>query len=132
MEAKNHAAVEARRVALQAELERLVRVLVEQYAPECIILYGSFAQGEIHEWSDLDLCVIKRMDKPLFARLEEVALLVLPRVGCDIIVYTPEEFEAAKRRRHYWIVDEILGKGRLLYQKKEDGYAGELACLCAR
>ena len=123
-ETKNCAAGEARRAVLQAELERIMRVLAEQYDPESIILYGSFAHGDIHEWSDLDLCVIKRTEKPLFERLEEVALLVLPHVGCDIIVYTPEEFMAAKQRRHYWIVDEILDKGRVLYQK-ENGYAGE-------
>jgi hypothetical protein len=40
-EATTHAAVEARRIGLQAELERIVRVLVEQYDPECVILYGS-------------------------------------------------------------------------------------------
>ena len=69
---------------LQAELERIVRVVVEQYAPECVILYGSFAHGDIHEWSDLDLCVIKRTEKRFIERLEEVGLLTLPRVGCQI------------------------------------------------
>jgi hypothetical protein len=37
-EATTHAAVEVRRTRLQAELERIVRVLVEQYDPECVIL----------------------------------------------------------------------------------------------
>jgi predicted nucleotidyltransferase len=61
-EATPQAAVEVRRIELRAELERIVRVLVEQYDPECVILYGSFAHGNIHEWSDLDLCVIKRTE----------------------------------------------------------------------
>ena len=80
-EVTTHAAVEVRRAALQAELECIVRVLVEQYDPECVILYGSFAHGDIHEWSDLDLCVIKRTEKRFIERLEEVGLLTLPRVG---------------------------------------------------
>jgi len=87
-EATNRAAVKVRRTRLQAELERIVRVLVGQYDPECVILYGSFAHGDIHEWSDLDLCIIKRMEKRFIERLEEVGLLTLPRVGCQILVYT--------------------------------------------
>jgi len=86
-EATTHAAVEIHRTRLQAELERIVRVLVEQYDPECVILYGSFAHGDIHEWSDLDLCVIKRTEKRFIERLEEVGLLTLPRVGCQIRLF---------------------------------------------
>jgi hypothetical protein len=48
-EVGTHAAVEVRRIRLQAELERIVRVLVEQYDPECVILYGSCEHGDIHE-----------------------------------------------------------------------------------
>src|SRR5262245_9352793 len=122
-EAANHAAVEVRRAALRAELERVVRVLVEQYDPECIILYGSFAHGAIHEWSDLDLCVIKWTEKRFIERLEEVGLLTLPRVGCQILVYTPQELEAVKQQGHYFFVDEILGKGKVLYER------GKAICL---
>ena len=117
MEVTHRATVEVRRAALQAELERIVRVLVEQYEPERIILYGSFAHGEIHEWSDLDLCVIKRTEKRFIERLEEVGLLTLPRVGCQILVYTPEELAAMERRGHYFFIDEILRKGKVLYER---------------
>ena len=120
VEATSRAAVEARRAVLQAELERIVCVLVEQYDPECIILYGSFARGDIHEWSDLDLCVVKQTEKRFYERLGEVGQLTLPHVGCQIVVYTPAEFEAARRRGHYFIVGEILGKGKVLYAKGQD------------
>jgi HEPN domain-containing protein/predicted nucleotidyltransferase len=114
----NQAAIEARRAALQAELERIVRVLIEQYDPERIILFGSFVHGNIHEWSDLDLCVVKRTDTPFYKRLEEVGLLTLPRVGTEILVYTPEEIAVAREQGNYFIVGEILGKGKLLYKRE--------------
>ena len=69
------------------------------------------------EWGDLDLCVIKRTEKRFIERLEEVGLLTLPRVGCQILVYTPEELEAVKQQGHYFFVDEILGKGKVLYER---------------
>src|SRR5215510_10755208 len=122
-EATTRAAVEVRHARLQAELERIVCVPVKQYDPECIILYGSFAHGDIHEWSDLDLCVIKRTEKRFIERLEEVGLLTLPRVGCQILVYTPKELEAVKQQGHYFFVDEILGKGKVLYER------GKALCL---
>jgi predicted nucleotidyltransferase len=115
----NQAAIEARRAALQAELERIVRVLIEQYDPERIILFGSFVHGNIHEWSDLDLCVIKQTDTPFMRRLKEVGLLTLPRVGAEILVYTPEEIETAQRQGNYFIVGEILAKGKVLYEKED-------------
>ena len=101
-----------RRTRLKAELERIVRVLVEQYDPECVILYGSFAHGDIHEWSDLDLCVIKRSEKRFIERLEEVGLLTLPRVGCQILVYTPEELEAVKQQGHYFFVEKFSARAK--------------------
>src|SRR3989442_1915139 len=75
-------------------------ILIREHEPEKMILFGSAAQGEIHEWSDLDLVVIKRTDKPLLERIEEVLRLVRPKVGLDVLVYTPEEMEdlIAERR----------------------------------
>ena len=49
-----------------------MEILIREHEPEKLILFGSAAQGEIHEWSDLDLVVIKRTDKPLLERIEEV------------------------------------------------------------
>src|SRR2546427_1869764 len=85
--------VEERGLRLEQELHRMVEILIREYEPEKLILFGSAAQGELHEWSDLDLVVIKRTDKPLLERIEEVLRLVRPKVGLDVLVYTPEGVE---------------------------------------
>src|SRR2546422_11558067 len=92
--------VEQRGLRLEQELHRIMEILIREHEPEKLILFGSAAQGEIHEWSDLDLVVIKRTDKPLLERIEEVLRLVRPKVGLDVLVYTPEEMEdlIAERR----------------------------------
>lgn len=46
----------------ERSLERIVAVLVKEYGPEKIILFGSLASGYVHEGSDLDL-VITCLDK---------------------------------------------------------------------
>src|SRR2546422_5253833 len=87
-----------------------MEILIREHEPEKLILFGSAAQGEIHEWSDLDLVVIKRTDKPLLERIEEVLRLVRPKVGLDVLVYTPEEMEGLVADRRGFVLDEIIYK----------------------
>lgn len=78
--------------ALNTELARIADVLVNNYNPQKIILFGSLAAGNAHGFSTIDLIVVKESDKGFHERLKEVGLLVMPREACGILVYTPEEF----------------------------------------
>jgi predicted nucleotidyltransferase len=102
---------------LHEELERIRVRIIERYDPEKIILFGSLASGNVHEWSDIDLVVIKQTSKPYFQRLKELALLTRPKVGVNFFVYTPSEVEKMESDGNFFIVEEILGKGRLLYDR---------------
>jgi len=110
--------VEERGLRLEQELHRIMEILIREYQPEKLILFGSAAQGELHEWSDLDLVVIKRTDKPLLERIEEVLRLVRPRVGLDVLVYTPEEMESLIGERRVFVLDEIIYKGAVAYERR--------------
>ena len=110
-------AVKKRKNKLEGELRRITKIIVEKYRPEKIILFGSFAQGKIHEWSDLDLVIVKNTRKRFIERLHEVRLMARPNVGVNFIVYTPQEMARMTRDRHYFLMDEIIGKGRTLYEK---------------
>ena len=110
--------VEQRGLRLEQELHRIMDILIREHEPEKMILFGSAAQGEIHEWSDLDLVVIKRTDKPLLERIEEVLRLVRPKVGLDVLVYTPEEMEDLIAERRVFVLDEIIYKGAVAYERR--------------
>jgi predicted nucleotidyltransferase len=105
-----------RRALLQRELDRTVRLLRDEYNATAIMLYGSVASEDIHEWSDLDLVVIKETERRFLDRIRDVIELVQPRVGTDIIVYTPEEFAQLAQDRPF-VRDEIVAKGKILYAK---------------
>src|SRR2546422_76417 len=109
--------VEERGLRLEQELHRMVEILIRKYEPEKLILFGSAAQGELHEWSDLDLVVIKRTDKPLLERIEEVLRLVRPKVGLDVLVYTPEEMEGLVADRRGFVVGEVIFKRAAAYEE---------------
>jgi predicted nucleotidyltransferase len=107
-----------RRAILVRELERIRAVLIERYRPERIIVFGSLARAldddsadAVHEWSDIDLVVVKRVGGRFVERVQEVLDLVQSTVGLNVLVYTPEEMAAAEREGNFFVRDEILGRG---------------------
>jgi predicted nucleotidyltransferase len=104
-----------RKNLLERSLERIVAVLIKEYKPERIILFGSLAYGDVHEWSDLDLVIIKETSMRPIDRQVEVYSLVKPEVGMDLFIYTPKEFEYL-RSVGFSLVKEITEKGKIIYE----------------
>jgi len=106
-----------RKAALEAELKRILPIIIEKYQPEKIILFGSLATGEVHEWSDIDLAIIKETELNYFDRLLEFKRLLDVKLAMDVFIYRPQEFANRIKENHYFIVDEILSKGKVLYER---------------
>ncbi len=107
-----------RKKQLEAELARMVRVLSADAMVEKMIVFGSLASGEIHEWSDIDLLVVKETNKRFLDRSYEVRMKLKTREAADFVVYTPQEFvEMAQSRR--FVREEIVEKGRVVYERQE-------------
>ena len=100
-------------VALHAILEKLIN----EYRSEKIILFGSLATGNVSEWSDIDLAIIKETPKPFVDRSVEAALLCRAPVGVDYLVYTPKEFSQLLLDKNPFVVEEIVHKGKVLYER---------------
>lgn len=104
---------------LTEEVQRITRILVEQYRAERVILFGSLATGfpadAVHDASDIDLAVVKPTTARFVDRVREAMDLVEPRVGLNLLVYTPGEIAAAQSLGPSFIRDEILGKGKPLF-----------------
>ena len=106
-----------RKLLLDKEMSRCIRLLTEYGSPEKIILFGTLAKGEVHEWSDIDLVIVERTQLPFFQRIKKVRKLIQPKVGMDIIVYTPEEFDQLCSDRSFF-QEEIIGKGEIVYERE--------------
>ena len=91
------AAGERRRRDLSAELERITRALPD-LAVKRALLFGSLARGEVRGQSDLDLILIVDTGEPFVERCARFYASLEPRIGMDLLVYTPAEFEAMKDR----------------------------------
>jgi uncharacterized protein len=104
-----------RKKLLDQELARYIRLLTKHGNPEKVILFGTLAKGQVHEWSDIDLVVVEKTQLPFFQRLRKVRKLLQPEVGMDIMVYTPEEFTRLCAERPFFR-EEIIEKGKIVYE----------------
>lgn len=108
----------------EKRLERILFEIVEaikvKYAPERIILYGSFAYGIPDENSDIDLLIIKKTpERPLDRRVRVRRIVDIRDPSYPAfspLVLTPEEI---KRRLEIGdqFIQEILTKGEVLYAR---------------
>jgi predicted nucleotidyltransferase len=105
-----------RKQLLDEEMNRCLSMLTEQGSPEKIILFGTLANGAVHEWSDIDLVIVERTQLPFFQRIKKLRKLLKPRVGMDIMVYTPEEFDRLCAERPFF-KEEIISKGEVVYER---------------
>ena len=105
-----------RALLLNKELNRWLKILISQYNPQKILLFGSLPQKKVKEWSDIDLIIIKETNKPFLDRIKEVLLLLEPKVGTDLLVYTPAEYDYLCNNRTFF-KDEIVKKGVVLYER---------------
>jgi predicted nucleotidyltransferase len=99
------------------KIDEMVRRIVERFAPEQIILFGSHARGTARSDSDVDLLVVmsvagSKREKQIELRcaLHDIS------VAKDIVVATPEEVE---RRRNIvgTIIRIALREGKVLYDR---------------
>ena len=109
-------ASEKRRESLNRELERWLPLLIEHERPDKIIVFGSYSTGQVREWSDLDMVIVKETEARFLDRSRQVLLLLKPKVGLDVLVYTPQEFEQLSRERAF-VRREIVDKGKVIYER---------------
>ena len=101
---------------LEEELARYLDVLRLDEALDRVIVFGSLASGELHDGSDIDLVVVTKTNLPFWKRLRDLRRRLQPRVGTDLLVYTPDEFAGLCRERSF-VRDEIATKGRVVYER---------------
>jgi predicted nucleotidyltransferase len=98
-------------------LRGIVRNLVRHYKPEKLILFGSRARGRCRADSDIDLAVVKKTRRKFIDRILDARRAADTWEAVDIVVYTPEEVARMEREGQYFWMDEILGRGRVLYER---------------
>jgi predicted nucleotidyltransferase len=96
-------------------IRRFARKLGERFHPDRIILFGSYAYGEPHAGSDVDLLIVM----PAASEINQSIRMTLefePPFPLDLIVRTP-----AKLRRRLAegssFLHQIVTRGKVLYEE---------------
>jgi predicted nucleotidyltransferase len=99
------------------ELKIIIDKVVAHYNPDKIVLFGSYAKGNPHDDSDLDLLIIKDTSLSRHARGRDVkGLFYGSMVPIDFVFCTNQEVEDSKHAI-FSFVDRVLAMGKVLYEK---------------
>jgi predicted nucleotidyltransferase len=97
------------------QIDEIVKRIADNYHPEKIILFGSYAYGTPTEDSDLDLLIIKDTELPRRKRGREVRKhLRGMKIAIDLLVYTKQEVEEWRDVNTAFITT-VMGKGKVLH-----------------
>jgi predicted nucleotidyltransferase len=103
----------------RAVIRDYARQIAEQFRPERIILFGSYAYGKPHKDSDVDILVVM----PAYDEINQ-AVRILEKTNSsfplDLIVRTPHNLRW-RLEEGDWFLREIVGRGRVLYEKAHRG-----------
>jgi len=105
-------------------LRRVVGRYVRAFAPERIVLFGSYAKGTNQAGSDMDLLIIVRVEDRSGAsarRARQLASDCFPPV--DVAFATAEEVEQAALDRNPFLLS-VLGTGVTVYERPGSGNSG--------
>src|SRR5437763_1368943 len=99
-----------------AAIRRFARQLGERFHPDRIILFGSYAYGQPHGGSDVDLLVVMPTANEVNQSIR-MTLAFEPPFPLDLIVRTPEK---VKRRlaEGSSLVTEIMTRGKVVYEER--------------
>jgi predicted nucleotidyltransferase len=96
-------------------LREIVARIVRRLPDCCVVLFGSHANGDARQGSDVDLLVVAETDQDPLALAGELYCLLRPRTfPLDVVVMTPEELQA-RRNGFDTFIREVLRRGRVLH-----------------
>ncbi len=94
--------------------------IVQEFQPERIILFGSYAYGTPTPDSDVDLLVIVPFEGKAPRKSLEILNKVDPKFSVDIVVRTPEQVQQRLAWNDFFLRD-IMEKGKVLYEAAYPG-----------
>ena len=109
------------------QIDDFGRRVGEEFHPERVVLFGSYARGAATADSDVDVLVVTRFEGRSVDKSVEIRLRTNPPFPLDLLVRTPE---VVRQRIEMgdWFLRDILRHGKVLYEAPD----GKLALLRRR
>jgi len=97
------------------KIEQFSQAIAQEFKPDKIILFGSYAYGNPQDDSDVDLLVILPYKGSSFRKTWEILNKIQPKFAIDLLVRTPVEVEQRLGWNDFFL-REIMEKGKVIYE----------------
>jgi predicted nucleotidyltransferase len=99
-------------------VKRFINLIIKKFNLKKIIIFGSFARGDYHKGSDLDLIIVGEFKERFIDRIGKIIELNDSDLEIDAMVYTEEEFQKMIQERRPFI-EQVLEEGIVVYEKRD-------------
>jgi len=99
-------------------VKRFINLIIRKFNIKKIIIFGSFARGDYHKGSDLDLIIVGEFKERFIDRIGKIIELNDSDLEINAIVYTEEEFQKMIKERRSFI-EQALEEGIVVYEKRD-------------
>lgn len=99
-------------------VKRFINLIIKKFNLKKIIIFGSFARGDYHKGSDLDLIIVGEFKERFIDRICKIIELNDSDLEIDAMVYTEEEFQKMIKERRPFI-EQALEEGIVVYEKRD-------------
>ena len=99
-------------------VKRFINLIIKKFNLKKIIIFGSFARGDYHKGSDLDLIIVGEFKERFIDRIGKIIELNDSDLEIDAMVYTEEEFQKMIQERRPFI-EQALEEGIVVYEKRD-------------
>ena len=99
-------------------VKRFINLIIKKFNLKKIIIFGSFARGDYHKGSDLDLIIVGEFKERFIDRIGKIIELNESDLEIDVMVYTEEEFQKMIKERRPFI-EQALEEGIVVYEKRD-------------
>ncbi len=101
----------------EKEISIIKDQIVKEFAPEKIILFGSYAWGKPTDDSDVDFLIVQNSNQKRTERQKALQeKLAKNAVPMDLLVYTPVEIENSINKNQNLFLEDILRNGKAIYE----------------
>ncbi len=101
---------------MEKKIKEIMDKIINEFKPEKVILFGSYAWGNPKKDSDVDLLIIKedptKNTREMAIDLEKI--LIKRNVPLDLLVYKPEQLKKRLALKDVFL-SKIISQGKTLY-----------------
>jgi predicted nucleotidyltransferase len=96
------------------QIKQFCDQIVNEFKPDKIILFGSYAYGQPTEDSDVDLMVVMPYEGHPAFKAGEIKRRLRPQFSLDLLVRSPQIIQQRLDWHDFFMMD-VVAKGKILY-----------------